>query len=132
MRYRDLLCASLLSVFFQTLVLAQENKVSPLKTPNAGIQPQALLDSHGNLHLLYFQGEAPNGNLFYVRRDAGKSAFSKPIRVNSQENSAVAIGTIRGGHIAIGKNGRVHVAWNGSGKAEPRIPNAGMPMLYAR
>src|SRR5262249_14909661 len=35
---------------------------------------------------------------------------------------------IRGAHLAIGKNGRVHVAWNGSGRKGK--PNEGM--LYAR
>src|SRR5262249_61925015 len=70
---------------------------------------------------------------FYVRREAGKTAFSSPLKVNSQAGSAIATGTIRGGQLALGKNGRVHVAWNGSGKAQPR--SAGQytsPMLYAR
>jgi len=66
----------------------------------------------------------------YIRRKGGK--FTHPLRVNSQEASAIATGTIRGGHIALGKNGRVHVAWNGSHKAEPKNPISGMPMMYAR
>jgi hypothetical protein len=82
--------------------------------------------------LLYFEGQPIGGNLMYVRRDAGKAIFSQPLRVNSQEASAVATGTIRGGHLALGKNGRVHVAWNGSMQALPKNPITGMPMLYAR
>src|SRR4051794_26435023 len=89
-----------------------------VKTPNRGIQPQAVTDAKGNVHLLYFSGDPKNGNLMYVRRDAGKKDFSAPLQVNSQDGSAIAIGTIRGGHLALGKNGRVHVAWNGSSKAE--------------
>src|SRR5262249_27151182 len=54
------------------------------------------------------------------------------IRVNSQPGSAVATGTIRGAQLAIGRSGRVHVAWNGSRQAEPLGPNGSMPMLYAR
>jgi hypothetical protein len=103
-----------------------------LKTPHRRIQPQAVVDAHGNLHLLYFVGTPANGNLMYVRRDMGKKDFTTPIQVNSQEGSAVATGTIRGGHLALGKNGRVHVAWNGSMKAEPKNPIQGMPMMYAR
>ncbi|MBI1832454.1 MAG: hypothetical protein HYR84_13505 [Planctomycetes bacterium] len=103
-----------------------------VKTPNRGIQPQTVVDAKGNLHLLYYSGDPGNGNLMYVRRDAGKTAFSEPIQVNSQDGSAVAVGTIRGGHLAVGKNGRVHAAWNGSGKAEPKNPIQGMPMMYAR
>ena len=102
------------------------------KTPDRGIQPQAVMDAEGNLHLLYFTGDPKNGNLMYTRRDAGKKNFSQAIPVNSQDGSAIAIGTIRGGHLALGKNGRVHVAWNGSGKAEPKNPIQGVPMLYAR
>src|SRR5436305_71483 len=101
-------------------IQAGEKQVSVLKTPDRGIQPQALIDGKGVLHLLYFQGEAKAGNLIYVRREGDK--FSAPLRVNSQEGSAIAIGTIRGGHLALGKNGRVHVAWNGSGQALPKNP----------
>jgi hypothetical protein len=36
------------------------------------------------------------------------------LRVNSQQGSAIAAGAIRGAHLAVGRNGRVHVAWNGS------------------
>jgi hypothetical protein len=54
------------------------------------------------------------------------------MRVNSQPGSAIAAGTIRGAQIALGKAGRVHVAWNGSGRAIPKGPGGGAPMLYAR
>jgi hypothetical protein len=59
------------------------------------------------------------------------------VRVNSESGSAIAAGTIRGGQIAIGRNGRIHVAWNGS-KAEPKgalnpeSGEPGVPMLYSR
>jgi hypothetical protein len=104
-------------------------RVTVLKTPNGGIQPQALVDSKGTLHLIYFKGEAGAGDLFYVRRPAGKQRFSNPIRVNSQPGSAIAVGTIRGGQIALGKAGRIHVAWNGSGKGKEA---GSSPMLYTR
>src|SRR5208283_4624222 len=67
-----------------------------------------------------------------VRREAGKENFSEPIRVNSEPGSAIATGTIRGAQIALGKNNRVHVAWNGSGKAMPQSFNKTNPMLYTR
>src|SRR5262249_16072338 len=80
---------------------------------------------------LYFTGAPGTGDLYYVRRDAGKERYSAPLKVNSVAGSAIATGTIRGGQIALGKNGRVHVAWNGSGKAD-KNPLGGVPMLYAR
>ena len=103
-------------------------KVNLLRTPNGGLQPQAALDERGMLHLVYFTGEPQGGDIYYVRRDSGKTEFSSPMRVNSEPGSAVAIGTIRGAHLAVGKNGRVHVAWNGRHK--PGGHDA--PMLYAR
>lgn len=102
------------------------------KTPDRGIQPQAIVDAEGSIHLLYFKGEPKAGNLIYVRKDAGKTAFTPPIQVNSQDGSAIAVGTIRGGHLALGKSGRVHVSWNGSSKAEPKNPIQGVPMMYTR
>src|SRR5207253_4479287 len=56
--------------------------------------------------------------------------FSEPLRVNRHPGSAIAIGNIRGAHLAVGKNGRVHVAWMGSSKATPKGPRDASPMLY--
>lgn len=106
-----------------------ETNVAVIKSPNSGIQPQAVVDQQKTLHLIFFKGEPGHGDLFYVKRKAGAEYFSEPIRVNNTLGSAVATGTIRGGQIALGKNGRVHVAWNGSNQVNG--PN-GHPMLYAR
>jgi hypothetical protein len=130
---RRFLVPTLLTVLSLTSsAFAQDKQVTLVKTPGRGIQPQVVVDAKGSLHLLYYVGEPGGGNLMYVKKGAGQTAFSTPIRVNSQEGSAVATGTIRGGQLAIGKNGRPHVAWNGSMKAMPQNPIKGMPMLYAR
>src|SRR3954453_22125208 len=92
--------------------LDQVKRVNLVRTPTHGLQPQAVVDERGTLHLIYLAGEPSASDVFYVRRDAGKKEFSPPLRVNSQPGSAIAPGTIRGAQIAIGKNGRVHVAWN--------------------
>lgn len=105
-------------------------KVTLLRTPDGGIQPQAALASRGVAHLIYFKGDPMAGDVFYAR-GVGDGVWSKPLRVNSQRGSAIATGTIRGAQLALGRGGRVHVAWNGSGKAEPKAPG-GAPMLYAR
>jgi hypothetical protein len=120
--------------------------VTRVRVPDGGIQPQTVTDARGVAHVIYFKGEPGAGDLFYVRLEPGETRFSAPIRVNSQPGSAIAAGTIRGGQIAIGKAGRVHVAWNGSGRATPKGPGkprapgdaghggvtGGEPMLYAR
>lgn len=44
----------------------------------------------------------------------------------------MATGNVRGGQIALGANGRIHVAWIGSGTALPRGASNSAPVLYAR
>lgn len=102
-----------------------------LRVPDGGIQPQAAVDARGVVHLIYFKGEAKAGDLFYVRQEPGQATFSWPIQVNSQPASAIAVGTIRGAQLALGRNGRVHVAWNGA-KSRPDAKYRGVPMWYAR
>lgn len=98
--------------------------VNIIHVPNGGIQPQ-VVEKDGVVHLIYFDGPPEKGNLFYVRsRDYG-ATFSKPIPVNTP-GSAMAIGNIRGAQMAVGRNGRVSVAWNGT------EPVAHIPMLYTR
>ncbi len=112
--------------------------VSVRRVPYGGIQPQIAVEPNGSIHMIYFSGDPKSGDLFYVRSTAAGEAFSRPLRVNSQAGSVIAVGTIRGGQIAVGGNGRVHVAWNGSSTARPLgpiNPEAGMPgspMLYTR
>jgi hypothetical protein len=113
------------------LLAADSGRVQLLRTPHGGIQPQAIVDAQGALHLIYFKGEAKGGDVFYVRQAPGSSEFSKPLQVNNVPGSAIAVGTIRGAHLAIGKSGRVHVAWNGS-KSVSDGKYKGVPMWYAR
>ena len=108
---------------------AAESKVTLRRTPNGGLQPQALVDQQGAVHLIYFKGKPEGGDLFYVRQEPGAEAFSQPWRINSQPGSAIAVGTIRGAQMALGRNGRVHVAWNGSARSGQ---HTGVPMLYTR
>jgi len=109
-----------------------ETKVTLQRTPDGGIQPQAVVDEKGVIHLIYFRGEAKAGDVFYVRSADGGATWSTPLRVNSQPNSAIATGTVRGAQIVLGKNGRVHVSWNGSDSALPKGPDNTTPMLYSR
>src|SRR5438309_11316439 len=88
-------------------------QVRLLRTPDNGIQPQAAVDAKGVVHLIYFKGDSNGGDILYVRREPGQQDFSKPIQVNSQPRTAMAMCAIRGAQLAIGKNGRVHVTWNG-------------------
>lgn len=106
-------------------------KVTLLRTPDDGIQPQAVMQK-GVLHLIYFKGDPRHGDVFYVKSQDDGTTFTKPLRVNSHPGSAIAMGNVRGAHVAVGGEGRVHVAWMGSMKAEPKAPGNAAPMLYAR
>jgi hypothetical protein len=107
-------------------------KVDVIRVPRGGLQPQTVMDDGGTLHLIYFIGEPGAGDVFYVRREPGKEGFPDPIRINSRPGSVIAVGTIRGAHLAVGRGGRVHVSWMGSQTAEPKGPGGATPMLYAR
>src|SRR5690606_26418679 len=111
---------------------AASPRIVTLRVPEKGIQPQVAVDEGGVVHLIYFRGEPRGGDVFYVRSEDGGATFSRPLRVNSHPGSAVAVGNIRGAHLAVGKNGRAHVAWMGSGKAPPKGGSGEAPMLYAR
>jgi hypothetical protein len=116
--------------------------VTLMRVPNQGLQPRPALDERGQLHLVYLAGDPRKSDIFYTRSADFGAKFSAPQRVNSQPGSAIAAGTIRGAQIALGKGGRVHVAWNGSAEATPKGPlnpampahnmHNGIPMLYSR
>ena len=122
-------CVALLCLLGAWQASAEVGRVQLTRTPHGGIQPQAMVDAKGVLHLIYLKGDPKAEDVFYVRQEPGQETFSSPLQVNSRPGSAMAIGTIRGAQLALGKSGRVHVAWNGSGSAEN---HAGAPMLYAR
>ena len=98
--------------------------VSTIRVPDGGIQPQ-IAEQNGIVHMIYFSGAPEKGDLFYVRSRNYGATFSKPIPVNTP-GSAMAIGNIRGAQMAVGRNGRVSVAWNGT------APTGHIPMLYTR
>ena len=126
--------ALLLCLLGSGLSAAESSRVTLVRTPDGGIQPQAAVDSKGVVHLIYYKGDAGGGDIFYARQQPGETSFSKPMPVNSQPGSAIAAGSIRGAQLAVGKNGRVHVVWNG-GKGATKVSVGGKdvtPLLYTR
>lgn len=107
-------------------------QVALLRVPDGGIQPQTVVDRRGVLHIVYFVGNPAAGNVEYTWRAPESAKFAKPIRVNSQPDSALAVGTVRGPQMAVGRNGRVYVVWFGSAEAKPRGPGGQSPVLFSR
>jgi hypothetical protein len=129
------LASAFLCLVAVSLSAAEDNRVTLLRTPADGIQPQCAVDAQGTVHLIYYKGEGSAGDIFYVKRPATAGEFSQPIPVNSQKGSAIAAGSIRGAQLAVGKNGRVHVAWDGMGKGAAKVTIGGKevaPLLYTR
>jgi hypothetical protein len=127
-------CAPILLLALACRACLAEPEVTLLRTPDRGIQPQAAVDDKGTVHLVYFKGAAEGGDIFYVHHNPGETEFTRPIRVNTQPRSAMALGTIRGAQLALGRNGRIHVVWDGMGKgaatssADPKL----VPLYYTR
>jgi hypothetical protein len=115
-----------------TRSLPKEPQVHILRVPQGGIQPQTVVGADGTLHMIYFTGDASAGDIEYVRKAPGAKDFSPPIRVNSQQASALAIGTVRGPQMAVGRNGRVDVVWFGADSARPKGPHGAAPVLFSR
>ncbi len=90
---------------------ALSEAVNLLRLPEGGRLPHAVIDGAGTVHVIYFEGEPRSGDLRYVTRPVGATAWSEPIYVNSHPGTVVGIGPIDGGHLALGKNNRIHVAW---------------------
>jgi hypothetical protein len=132
-RHGRILVAAAVAASLATVAnAASESAVTIERVPDGGIQPQLAVASDGVAHLVYFKGEPRAGDLFYCRRAPDEARFSRPIRVNSVPASAIAVGTIRGAQISLGKNNRVHVAWNGSDQATPKGPKGETPLVYTR
>lgn len=134
MRPRFVLFPTIL-VLLQALSWLAHGGVALLRTPNSGIQPQTAVDGKGTIHLIYYTGSPEGGDVFYVKRPFGKTEFSKPVRVNGRSGSVIAMGTIRGAQMALGRNGRVHVVWDGMGRGAGSVSIGGKevrPLLYTR
>ena len=75
--------------------------------------PQPAVDTYGTTHLVYFLGAMTGGNLHYASLEPGETTWSSPIRVNSRPRSAVGMGPMDGGDMALSQHedARIHVVW---------------------
>lgn len=113
-------------------VFSAEARIQIRRVPGGGVQPQVQVDARGVVHLVYLSGDPSHADVSYSRSTDGGTKWSVPTRVNSQPGSALSIGTVRGAQMAVGRDGRVFVAWMGSSTAEPKAPGGLVPMLFSR
>ena len=81
-----------------------------MRVPDGGIQPQAAIGKEGTIHLIYFKGDAFGGDVYYTRLASAADSWQDALKVNSLGETVVAAGTVRGAHLALGIDDRVHVA----------------------
>lgn len=113
--------------------LAQaQTTVTLHRIPDGGVQPQVAVDASGVAHLIYLKGDPAHADVFYTRSNDAGVTWSPPLRVNTHPGSAIALGTVRGAHLALGRNARPSVAWMGAAPADPKATRTPAPMLYTR
>jgi hypothetical protein len=103
---------------------AVEVRVGPL--PAGAVTPDAEVDANGVIHVAYVR----QNNAFYVRSEDEGRSFSRPIRINTEDDFVYA-GAFRGPDLAIGGDGRVHVVWYNAGYQQKR-PKEQWGVMYAR
>ncbi len=85
--------------------------VDVVRIPEGGRMPRAAIDAAGVVHVVYFEGVMSGGDLLHVTRAPGAPDWTPPRRVNSVPRSAVGMGPMDGGHVALDPRGRLHVVW---------------------
>jgi hypothetical protein len=118
-------------VGFAPVARAGDEAVKVLRLPDGAVQPRVVAAGDGSAHLVYLRGPGGASDVYYARL-SDATGVPAGVRVNGHDGSAVASGSVRGAQLAVGKNGRVHVVWNGSNSAQPAAPGNGAPLLYAR
>lgn len=94
-----------------TAAVSNGVSVEVVRIPEGGRMPRAAIDPTGTVHVVYFEGVMSGGDLLYVARAPGAASWTDPTRVNSVPRSAVGVGPIDGGQVALDREGRLHVVW---------------------
>ena len=99
----------------QTAACGGTDPITVMRIPDGGRMPQAAIDRDGTTHLMYFRGAMSGGDLVYVSRAQDATAWSSPIRINSEPRSAIGMGPMDGGDMALAVDepsvGRLHAVW---------------------
>lgn len=106
-----------------------KESVSVIRLPVGALQPQALTDASGNVHVFHLAGDPKASDVVYRQLKAGSTNWSEAVRVNQRAGGAIAMGTVRGVQAALGRDGRLHVVWNGTSDASG---HGGSPFFYTR
>lgn len=92
-------------------IKAAEQEIEFLRVPDNGVQPRAVAEKSGRIHLVYLRLNNAGGDIYYTVREPGAGGWSDPIRVNSEAGSVKSFGAIGRAELALGKNARPHITW---------------------
>jgi hypothetical protein len=123
--------SALLSWAFGFSLIGAVSEVRVQRLQPGAVQPQIVTDAEGVQHLVYLEGTSGKADVGYQSRSPGSRTFSPPVRVNQSAGSAIAVGTIRGAQLAVGRKDRLHLLWNGSGTIKSGS-NSVTPLWYSR
>ena len=98
--------------------------------PSGGMQPVTCNGPDDTVHLAWLQGDPKGADVYYQALPAGVTNGSAPIRVNSTTDTGIAVGTVRGVTVALGRKSAVHIVWNGS-SAAAMDSKQGSPVFYS-
>ncbi len=104
-------------------------QASVVRLPVGALQPQALTTASGDVHVFHLAGDPKQADVVHRLLKAGSTNWTEPVRLNSPGGPGIAVGTVRGVQAALGRDGRLHVVWNGSGTA---AGHGGSPFFYTR
>ena len=84
-RMRKILWAGVTGMFLACAAHAGEidpaRKVTLMRVPGGGIQPQVAVDAAGTVHMVYYKGDPGHGDLYYVRsRNSERDLFGAAAR----------------------------------------------------
>src|SRR6185437_17018558 len=87
--------ALLLPLLIACLAATTPN-VTVQRVPQNGIEPAAIVDARGTIHLLYFIGDPKAGDLVYCDSAPGSIKFTRGQGVNTKPKSVNILGAVRG------------------------------------
>lgn len=114
-----------------SLIAQGTPKVEVVRLPSTVMQPVAALDPEsGAVHMAWLRGDPAHSNAYLQTWPGGRPGVDAPMRINDQDGTAIALGTVRGVQVSVGRHGRVHAVWNGSRAAGTESERS--PLWYSR
>lgn len=101
-----------LFILVLTLAFSTASEVIQVRLPNGALQPRAETANDGATQIVFLEGN-PQACEVKLASLSRTGVLSAPMTISSPSSQAVAMGTVRGPSLAIGKDGVRFVLWHG-------------------